>query len=107
VLLAIPPVMLLLAQATLNPIIAVTLLGAVLPPPAALGVTPTALGLAYLCAWAVSAAMTPMSASAITTARWAGGVGEEVSPYDVTNRWNRGFVAGQMLLAWAAIAIAA
>jgi succinylglutamate desuccinylase len=51
--------------------------------------------------------MTPMSASAITTARWAGSAGDEVSPYDVTNRWNRGFVAGQLLLAWAAIALAA
>lgn len=69
VLMLIAPAMLVLSQLTLNPIIAVTLLAAVLPPPAALGVTPAALGFAYLSAWAVCAGLTPMSASAITTAR--------------------------------------
>lgn len=107
VLCAIAPVMLLLSQLALNPIIAVMLLAVVLPPPASLGVTPTALGLAYLSGWAVSAAMTPMSASAIATARWAGRPGAEVSPYSVTNRWNAGFVAGQAVLAWGMLLLAA
>ena len=112
VLCAIAPVMLVFSQLALNPIIAVLLLAAMLPPPEALGVTPTALGLAYLTGWAVSSAMTPMSASAIATARWASrpgpaaGIGE-VSPYTVTNRWNALFVVGQTLLAWAALLLAA
>jgi uncharacterized membrane protein YhdT len=107
VLAAIAPVMLLLSQLALNPIIAVMLLAAVLPPPAELGVSPTALGLAYLTGWAVSAGMTPMSASAISTARWAGRPGSEVSPYAVTNRWNAGFVAGQMAGAWVVLLLVA
>jgi hypothetical protein len=112
VLALIAPAMLLLAQLTLNPIIAVTLLAAILPPPAALGVTPMALGFAYLSGWAVCAGLTPMSASAITSARWAGhsdagGGGAEVSPYDITNRWNLRFTGGQLLLAWAGLAMVA
>jgi hypothetical protein len=107
VLVAIAPVMLLLSQLALNPIIAVMLLAAVLPPPAELGVSPTALGLAYLTGWAVSAGMTPMSASAIATARWAGRTGAEISPYVVTNRWNAGFVAAQMVGAWAMLLLVA
>lgn len=112
VLCAIAPMMLLFSQLALNPIIAVLLLAAMLPPPELLGVSPTALGLAYLTGWAVSASMTPMSASAIATARWASRPGAaagagEVSPYRVTNRWNLGFAAGQILLAWAVLLLAA
>ncbi len=107
VLCAIAPVMLLISQVGLNPIIAVLLLAAVLPPPAVLGVTPVALGLAYLSGWAVAAAMTPMSASAITTARWISAGDAEISPFTVTNRWNLAFAAGQMLLAWIALLIVA
>lgn len=107
VLCAVAPVMLAMSQLALNPIIAVMTLAAVLPPPSELGVTPTALGLAYLTGWAASAGMTPMSASAIATARWAGRAGAEISPYRVTNRWNAGFVAGQVLLAWATLLLVA
>lgn len=107
VLCLVAPAMLAISQLGLNPIIAVLLLAAVLPPPAALGVTPTALGLAYLSGWAVSGAMTPMSASAITTARWIGTGGTEVSPYTVTNRWNLPFGIGQILMAWIAVALVA
>lgn len=108
VLMAIAPAMLAFSQVALNPIIAVMVLAAVLPPPEALGVAPAALGLAYLTGWAVCAALTPMSASAITTARWAGRPGvDEVSPYAVTNRWNLGFVAIQLGLAWGLLALIA
>jgi hypothetical protein len=45
--------------------------------------------------------MTPMSSSAIITARWAG-----VSPWTVTTLWNAWFTSSALLLAWAAIVLA-
>lgn len=106
VLLAIPPMMLAMSQVALNPIIAVTVIAAALPDAAMLGVPPVAMGLAYLTGWAASASATPMSASAISTARWASTPGHEVSPFTVTNRWNGVFALAQMVLAWAAIMLA-
>ena len=44
---------------------------------------------------------TPMSSSAIITARWAG-----VSPWTVTTLWNAWFTSSALLLAWAAIVLA-
>jgi hypothetical protein len=44
--------------------------------------------------------MTPMSASAITTARWAG-----VSPWTVSTVWNAAYTLSALVLAWVAIAL--
>jgi hypothetical protein len=44
--------------------------------------------------------MTPMSASAITTARWA-----EVSPWTVSTMWNAAYTLSALLLVWLAITI--
>jgi hypothetical protein len=44
--------------------------------------------------------MTPMSASAITTARWA-----RVSPWTVSTAWNAAYTLSTLVLAWAAIAV--
>ena len=49
--------------------------------------------------WGVGVGMTPMSASAITTARWA-----EVSPWTVSTVWNGPYTAAAVLASWAAIA---
>jgi hypothetical protein len=43
--------------------------------------------------------MTAMSASASTTARWAG-----VAPWTVTTAWNAAFTAAALLFSWLAIA---
>jgi hypothetical protein len=44
--------------------------------------------------------MTPMSASAITAARWAG-----VSPWIVSTAWNAAFTFSGPLLFWVAIGV--
>jgi hypothetical protein len=44
--------------------------------------------------------MTPMSAPAITTARWAG-----VSPWIVSTTWNAAFTFSALLLSWVAIGV--
>jgi NADH:ubiquinone oxidoreductase subunit 6 (subunit J) len=43
--------------------------------------------------------MTPMSASAITTARWAG-----VSPWTVSTAWNAVFTFSALAFSWLVIA---
>jgi hypothetical protein len=48
--------------------------------------------------WGLAVNMTPMSASAITTARWAG-----VSPWTVSTVWNATFTFSALLLSWLAI----
>jgi hypothetical protein len=105
VLLAIPPLMVAMSQVALNPIIAVTVIAAALPDAATLGVTPVAMGMAYLTGWAASGSATPLSASAISTARWAGRKGLEISPFTVTNRWNAGFALAQVGMAWVTLGL--
>jgi hypothetical protein len=56
------------------------------------------LAFAFMLSWGLGVGMTPMSASAITTARWAG-----VAPWTVSTVWNAGFTLAALLLAWAAI----
>jgi len=72
----------------LNPIAIVAVIGAAVPDPAALGVAPATLALACMLGWGVGVGMTPMSASALATARWSGS-----DPWTVTTRWNAGFTA--------------
>jgi hypothetical protein len=93
--LLVPLVLIATGQIGLNPVAVVALLGAVLPDPAAVGVPPAVLALAAMLGWGLAVNMTPMSASAITTARWAG-----VSPWTVSTGWNAAYTASALLLAW-------
>jgi hypothetical protein len=97
--LAVPPLLMATGQIGLNPIAVVAMLGAALPDPAALGVPPAALAFAAMLGWGLAVGVTPMSASAITTARWL-----KVSPWQVSTRWNAAYAAAAWLIASAAIA---
>jgi hypothetical protein len=97
--LLVPVVLIATGQLGLNPVAVVALLGAAVPDPAALGVPPAVLAFAFMLSWGLGVGMTPMSASAITTARWAG-----VAPWTVSTVWNAAFTLSALLLAWAAIA---
>ena len=97
--LLVPVVLIASGQIGLNPVAVVALLGAAVPNPAALGVPPAVLAFAFMLSWGLGVGMTPMSASAITTARWAG-----VAPWTVSTVWNAAFTLSALLLAWAAIA---
>jgi hypothetical protein len=98
--LLVPAVLIATGQMGLNPVAVVALLGAAIPDPAGFGVSPAALAFACMLGWGLSVNMTPMSASAITTARWAG-----VSPWTVSTAWNAAYTLSALLLAWAAIAL--
>jgi len=98
--LLVPVVLIATGQIGLNPVAVVALFGAAIPHPAALGVSPAALAFACMLGWGLAVAMTPMSASAITTARWA-----RVSPWTVSTVWNATFTGSALLLAWAAIGL--
>lgn len=99
--LLVPLVLIATGLIGLNPVAMVALVGAVIPNPAALGVPPAVLAFACMLGWGLGVTMTPMSSSAIITARWA-----EVSPWTVTSRWNAYFTSSALLLAWLAIAAA-
>jgi C4-dicarboxylate transporter len=94
----VPVLLIATGQIGLNPIAVVALLGAALPDPVRLGVPPAALAFACMLGWGLGVGMTPMSASAITTARWAG-----VSPWTICTRWNGVYTATALLLGWLAI----
>jgi hypothetical protein len=96
----VPVLLIATGQIGLNPIAVVALLGAALPDPARLGVPPAALAFGCMLGWGLGVGMTPMSASAITTARWAG-----VSPFTICTRWNGVYTLTALLLGWAAIAV--
>jgi hypothetical protein len=99
--LLIPLLLIATGQLGLNPVAMVALVGAVVPDPSALGLPPAVLAFACMLGWGLGVTMTPMSSSAIITARWA-----EVSPWTVTTRWNAPFAASALLLAWVAIVTA-
>jgi hypothetical protein len=99
--LLIPLLPIATGQLGLNPVAVVALVGAVIPDPAAFGVAPAVLAFACMLGWGLGVSMTPMSSSAIITARWAG-----VSPWTVTTLWNAWFTSSALLLAWAAIVLA-
>ena len=98
--LLVPVVLIVTGQIGLNPVAMVALLGAAMPDPAAFGVPPAVLAFACMLGWGLGVGMTPMSASAITTARWA-----EVSPWTVSTTWNVSYTLSTLLLAWAAIGL--
>jgi hypothetical protein len=97
----VPLVLIAAGLLGLNPVALVALVGAVVPDPGALGVPPAVLAFACMLGWGLAVTMTPMSSSAIITARWA-----DVSPWTVTSRWNAAFTSSALLLAWLAIAVA-
>ncbi len=98
--LLVPALLIATGQIGLNPVAVIALLGAAMPDPLRFGVPPAVLAFACMLGWGLAVNMTPMSASAITTARWAG-----VSPWTVSTAWNTGYAASALVLAWVAIAI--
>jgi hypothetical protein len=99
--LLVPVLLIATGQLGLNPVAVIALLGAAMPNPAVFGVPPAVLAFSCMLGWGLAVNMTPMSASAITTARWAG-----VSPWTVSTVWNAGYTASALVLAWLAIAVA-
>jgi hypothetical protein len=97
--LLVPVVLIGTGQLGLNPVAMVALLGAAMPEPAAFGVPPAALALSFMLSWGLGVGMTPMSSSAIITARWAG-----ASPWTVSTLWNARFTLAALPLTWAMIA---
>ncbi|HEY1933331.1 MAG TPA: hypothetical protein VGG99_15065 [Acetobacteraceae bacterium] len=97
--LLVPAVLIVTGQIGLNPIAMIALLGAAVPDPRALGVSPAALAFACMLGWGLGVNMTPMSSAAIITARWA-----RVSPWTVATTWNLVFTLSSLVLAWVAIA---
>jgi hypothetical protein len=100
VALLVPVLLIATGQIGLNPVAVIALLGAAMPDPTLFGVSPAVLAFACMLGWGLAVNMTPMSASAITTARWAG-----VSPWTVSTTWNALYTASALLLAWIAIGI--
>jgi hypothetical protein len=94
----IPVLLIATGQLGLNPIALIALLGAAMPDPGLYGISPAVFAFACMLGWGLAVNMTPMSASAITTARWAG-----VSPWTVSTAWNAAFTFSALLLSWAAI----
>jgi hypothetical protein len=99
--LAVPAVLLATGLLGLNPIAVIAVVGAAVPDPRAAGVAPAVLAFACMLGWGVAVGMTPMSASAITTARWT-----RSDPWTVSVAWNGRYTLLVLLLAWAAIAAA-
>jgi hypothetical protein len=98
--LLVPVILIATGQLGLNPVAVVALLGAAMPSPAAFGISPAVLAFSCMLGWGLAVNMTPMSASAITTARWAG-----VSPWTVSTAWNAAFTFSALLFSWLAIAL--
>ena len=99
--LLVPLVLLATSLLGLNPIAIVAVIGAAVPNPQALGVAPAVLAFACMLGWGVGVGMTPMSASAIATARWS-----DSDPWTVTVHWNARFTALALAIALAAIGLA-
>ena len=99
--LLVPVVLLATGLMGLNPIAIVAVIGAAVPDPLALGVAPSVLAFACMLGWGVAVGMTPMSASALTTARWL-----ESDSWTVAVRWNARYTLGTLSLALLAILVA-
>lgn len=80
------------AQSALNPIITVTIAGAVLPAPLALGIAPEAVAAAYMVAWGVCTASSPFTLSVLIIAGITGQDSRHVAWH-----WNGGFSAAGAL----------
>ena len=82
------------AQLALNPILTVTIAGAVLPAPLALGAPPEAVAAAYMMAWGIGTVASPFTLSVLIIA----GIAEKDSR-QVAWRWNGVFSLAMMLTA--------
>ena len=100
--LLVPVLLIVTGQLGLNPVAIVALLGAAVPHPEALGISSAVLAFACMLGWGMGVSLTPLSASAIITARWA-----EVSPWTIGSVWNVWFGAACLGLSWAMILLAA
>jgi hypothetical protein len=98
--LLVPVMLIATGQLGLNPIAIIALLGAAMPDPARFGVSPSVLAFSCMLGWGLAVNVTPMSASAMITARWAG-----VSPWTVSTAWNAAFTGAALLLSWLAIGL--
>ena len=87
----------LTGQAGMNPILTVSLIAPLLPAPAAMGVTPTAVILALTAGWALSGASSPFTATTLMIGRMGG-----VSAWHVGLVWNGLYTltAGLLLSLW-------
>ena len=94
----VPLILVVTGQLGFSPIAIVALIGAAVPDPGALGLAPAVLAFGCMMGWGVGIGMTALSASAITTARWAG-----ADPWTVTAVWNTRYTILVLMLAWAAI----
>ncbi len=99
--LSVPLVLIGTSLLGFNPIAVVAIIGAAIPDPMALGVAPEVLAFACMLGWGVGVGMTPMSASALATARWTG-----ADPWVVTTDWNRRFTMVALAIALAVLAAA-
>ncbi|WP_172327496.1 hypothetical protein [Mangrovicoccus sp. HB161399] len=86
-------------QIGMNPILAVSLIGPLLPAPEALGVTPAAMVVAITSGWALSGATSPFTASTLLVADFG-----KVSARRVGLVWNGPYtlVCGAFMSAWIA-----
>lgn len=77
----------------MNPILAVTLMAPLIPDPASMGLTPTALVVATTSGWMVSGATSPFTATTLLIANLG-----KVSARHVGLSWNGFFVAILMIV---------
>ncbi len=87
----------LLGQLGMNPILAVTLLAPLIPDPASLGVSPSAIVVAIVAGWSLSGATSPFTATTLLIGAFGG-----VSAGHVGRRWNGGyfFASAALLTGW-------
>jgi hypothetical protein len=92
--------MLLAGQLAINPVLTVTVLAAALPPPAALGASPTAVAIAYMAGWGLCVGASPFTLTTLIIGRIAGESGRMIGLV-----WNGRFTALAFLLAslWLAL----
>lgn len=95
--LLVPVILIATGQIGLNPVAVVALIGAAVPDPAAAGIQPSVLAFSCMLGWGLAVSLTPMSASALITARWA-----QASPWTVSTVWNATYGAIALLLVWGA-----
>ncbi len=90
----------LAGQIGMNPILSVSMMGPLLPDPAMMGVTPTAVMLAITAGWAISGASSPFTATTLLIGHMGG-----VSATHVGLRWNGLYTLLAMLIlsGWVAL----
>lgn len=97
----VPALLLAAGLVGLNPIVIVVVIGAAIPDPAALGIAPSVLAFACMVGWGLAAGSTPVTASALTTARWLA-----TDAWTVALSWNWRYTLAGLVLQMLAIAAA-